>query len=326
MWKKLKIIFTKPIFKFKINSTFLKPWTWNWQKIKEGLKICLLTLCVVLAFMLIYYTVAEDSAGTDEELAGSISDKVINYLDENNMTGNGSSDENCNVVGINLHGNLYDYISDDTKNDSGDSIEDQAASEDIVSMIADAEKDEKIKAIVLEIDSSGGAPVAAEEVAGALKRSKKPTVAFIRSQGLSAAYWSSTGANIIFSSAVSDVGSIGVTFSYVDNYKKNLKDGLTFNSLSSGKYKDYGDSNKPLTADEKLLIMRDVNIVNDNFIKAVAANRNIDVEKVRQLADGSSMPGEMALKNGLIDRIGGIYEVKDYLKEKIGTDVNFCWY
>lgn len=328
MTKKPLKLFSKPIFKFKeIDYTFLKFWRWNWQKIKEGLKICLLTLCVVLAFMLIYYTIAEDSAGTDEELAGSISDKVISYLDENNMTGNGSSSsEDCNVVGINLHGSLYNYISDDTTNDKGDSVEDQVASENIVSVINEAEKNDKIKAIILEIDSPGGLPVAAEEVANAMKRAQKPTAAYIRTQGVSAAYWSSTGADIIFASAVSDVGGIGVTSSYVDNAKKNAKDGLTYNSLSTGRFKDLGNLDKPLTAEEKALVMRDINIVNENFIKTVATNRNLDIEKVRQIADGATMTGQAALENGLIDRIGGFYEANDYVKEKIGEEPNICWY
>ena len=55
---------------------------------------------------------------------------------------------------------------------------------------------------------------------------------------------------------------------------------------------------------------RDIKIMHENFIKVVAGNRGLDVEKVRQLADGSSMLGEMALANGLIDKIGGIDEVK----------------
>lgn len=118
---------------------------------------------------------------------------------------------------------------------------------------------------------------------------------------------------------------IGVTMSYLDNYKKNLKDGLTFNSLSTGKFKDTGNSDKPLTNEERALIMRDLNITNEHFIKSVAVNRKLDIKKVRKLADGSSMPGELALQNGLIDKIGGIYEIKDYLKEKIDEDVVVCW-
>lgn len=323
--QKLKNIFTKPIFKFQINYKFLNPTKWNWQKFKEFIKIFLLTASLMLVFLLSYDIFINDLAPADDQLATDISDQIISYLDENNMGGGQSEEINCNAMGVNLHGFLSGYISDDTKNDNSESIEDQASSENIVFAIKKADKDDKIKAIILEVDSSGGFAVAGEEVANALKKAKKPTVAWIREQGLSAAYWSATGANTIFASTVSDVGSIGVTLSYLDNYKKNLKDGLTFNSLSTGKFKDTGNPDKSLTTEEKELIMRDLNIANEYFIKSVSINRKLDIEKVKKMADGSSMPGELALQNGLIDKIGGIYEIMDYLKEKIGEDMVICW-
>ena len=70
--------------------------------------------------------------------------------------------------------------------------------------------------------------------------------------------------------------------------------------------------------------MRDIDIMHKNFVKMVAENRNLDIEKVEKLADGSTMLGEMALQNGLIDQIGGMSEVKEYLKEKMGTGVRVC--
>jgi protease-4 len=209
--------------------------------------------------------------------------------------------------------------------ENGNIISDETASESVVYAIEEAEKDENIKAIILEVDSYGGSAVAAEEIAQAMKRAIKPTVALVRTAATSAAYWASTGAKTIFASNLSDIGSIGVTMSYLDNSKKNIKDGLTYNSLSTGKFKDYGDSDKPLTAEERKLLMRDLNIMNENFIQVVATNRNLDINKVQALADGSSMPGQMAKDNGFIDRIGGMPEVKEYLKEKIGEDVEVCW-
>jgi len=233
-------------------------------------------------------------------------------------------DESCNVSNIKLQGRLITYISNEGKNEYGDLLWNETSSEDIVKAIEQAEENNNIRAIVLEIDSLGGGPVAAEEVADALRRVKKPTIALIREYGLSAAYYAATGADVIFASVNSDVGSIGITMSYLDYAKENEKDGLTYNQLSAGKFKDTGDYDKPLTPEEKELLMRDVNILHENFIKAVADNRNIDIEKVRHLADGSSMPGQMALENNLIDKIGGRYEVEEYLREKVGGDVEIC--
>ena len=103
--------------------------------------------------------------------------------------------------------------------------------------------------------------MAAEEVVNALKNATKPTIALIREGGVSAAYYAASGADIIFASENSDVGSIGITMSYMDNTKKNQAEGLTYNQLSIGKYKDSGDPDKPLTAEEKELFMRDIKIL-----------------------------------------------------------------
>lgn len=233
--------------------------------------------------------------------------------------------DNCNTLGIKLHGSLITYISPADLDKDGNPLSDQTASENIVYSINKAEKDKNTKAIILEIDSYGGSPVAAEEISNALENSKKPTVALIRDGGVSAAYLAATGADKIFASKNSDVGGIAATMSYLDNVRQNQKEGLTFNQLSSGKFKDTGDPNKTLSAEEIKLLMRDVNIIHQNFIKTVAENRNLDIKKVESLADGSTMLGEMALKNGLIDQIGGLFEVKEYLKEKIGEEVEICW-
>ena len=237
-----------------------------------------------------------------------------------------SSDESyenadCNVAGVNLHGQLTTYIPQKEPLDLSDVV----PADYISYYIKKAIKNPDIKAIVLEVDSGGGSPVAGEEIAHLLKTSSKPTVAVIRQMGTSAAYWASTGANIIFASKNSDIGSIGVTFSYLDNVGKNAKEGLNYVELFSGKYKESGNPDRTLTDEEKNLIMRDIKIIHSNFIKAVAQNRNLSVEKVSSLADGSSVLGEQAKKLGLIDRIGDLVDVEDYLSEKIGEKVEICW-
>jgi protease-4 len=235
-----------------------------------------------------------------------------------------NKNSSCNVLGINLHGDLYTYVP---KGSDGElfSDKDVVSSEEILSSIETAESDDDIKAIIIEVDSPGGYPVAGEEIANALKAATKPVVAFIRQSGTSAAYWAITTADQIFASKNSDVGSIGVTMSYLDNVSKNQKEGLTYVQLSSGKYKDAGNPDKPLTEAEKGLIVRDLKIIHENFIDEVAANRNLSIEKVREIADGSSVLGERAKELGLIDAIGGFPEAKKYVEEKIGEKPEVCW-
>lgn len=313
----LKRILQFQILKFKVNYSRLNPRNFKWSSFKSFLKGIGILIIFLGAFIIV-----KDEVFYQLELFGiyngSSFEEFIEEDEEN-------TEDNCNVLGIELHGEIVTYVAPSSFDEENNSTEDQVASENIIIAIEQAEENERIKAILLEVDSYGGSPVAAQEIANAMKNASKPTLALIRSAGISAAYWSATGADTIIASAISDVGGIGVTNSYVDNSKKNIKDGLTYNSLSTGKFKDYGDPDKPLTEAERQLIMRDLNIIHDNFINIVATNRNLDANKVRALADGSSMLGEAALKNGLIDRVGGIAEVKDYLKEKVGEDIQVCW-
>jgi len=237
------------------------------------------------------------------------------------------SDDYCyeedNVFGIILHGDLYTYadLSEEDENDGYS----YATSEDIVYYINETENNPNMKAIILEIDSWGGGPTPAKEVCDALKRAKKPTVALIREAGTSAAYWVATGADIIFANTTSDVGGIGVTMSYLDYSEQNRRDGIVYQQISSGKFKDSGDPDKTLSWEEKQLLQRDIDLLHEMFISEVASNRDMEVSAVEKLADGSTMLGQMALDNGLIDRIGGEYEAIEYLEELLGEDVSICW-
>jgi len=237
------------------------------------------------------------------------------------------SDESydCSVIGINLHGTLWTYIPPQNEDDIF-TDNDIVASEEINYLIRQANEDDDIKAILIEADSQGGLPVAGEEVANALKNSEKPTVAVIRQSGLSAAYWAVSGADHIFASKNSDVGSIGVTASYLANVGKNQKDGNDYVQLSSGKYKDAGDPDRPLTEEERQLFLRDIKIVHENFIADVATNRDIPVIDVQKIADGSSVLGDRAKELRLIDDIGGIREAEKYLEGIIGEKPEVCWY
>jgi protease-4 len=96
--------------------------------------------------------------------------------------------------------------------------------------------------------------------------------------------------------------------------------------LSSGKYKDAGDPDRPLTEEERQLFLRDIKIVHKNFIEDVAVNRDIPVADVQKIADGSSVLGDRAKELRLIDEIGGIREAEKYLESIIGEKPEVCWY
>lgn len=128
---------------------------------------------------------------------------------------------------------------------------------------------------------------------------------------------------------MSDIGSIGVNMSYVEESKKNEDEGLTYVQLTTGKFKDIGDPNRAITEEEKQLLLADLNIVHNEFVDMIAKYREIDRDKVAALADGSSMPGKRALENNLIDALGGREEARGFLATVLETDassVHFCEY
>lgn len=231
-------------------------------------------------------------------------------------------DPSCNVAGIMIHGNLVTYGFEETDDPY---YIDSTSSDYIVWQIEEANKNDNIKYVLIEVDSAGGSPVAGEEIEKAIKHSVKPVMAFIRDIGASASYLAVSSADKIWASEFSDVGSIGVTMSYLSEVELNKKEGYQFIELNSAKFKDSGSADKILTNEEKELFMRDLKIMHDKFVKKVSENRNIPLADVEKLADGSTVLGEEAKKLGLIDEVGGIYEVEKYLEEQLREKPNICW-
>lgn len=223
----------------------------------------------------------------------------------------------ANVANLEIYGPVYGYRY---------SFEEtEAVSKEIVSQINLVQNMPGIKAILLSIDSPGGDPTAGEEIAAALRSSSKPTYVLISGFGASAAYWAATGASTIFAHQTSEIGSIGVTASYVDNVERNKIEGLTYNELSTGRFKDTGDPNRPLTQEDKELIAKDLEALNNIFIESIAKYRNIPREEVAALADGSTLLGAAAKEKKLIDEVGTYGDLKNRIEREIGEPMVTCW-
>ena len=201
-------------------------------------------------------------------VAGTFIVSETNYYEDNY-----SLEDSCNVLALSANGILSTYIPEQTTDDWSD----VSSSEYITDGILSAQDDPDIKAVLLSIDSSGGYGVAGEEIANALKRLDKPSVAVIRTVGASAAYWAATGADKIYASKMSDVGSIAITASYLDETNKIAKEGYQYTELSSGKYKDLGDTGRPLTVEERAIVLSDLRKAHEVFVQDVATNRNLEL-------------------------------------------------
>ena len=228
---------------------------------------------------------------------------------------------NCNVAGVPIEGYLGSFANQII---DGEVV--GASSKDIVQNLLLAEADPHIKAILLSVDSSGGDAFAGEEIANALKSLTKPTVAVIRSVGLSSAYWASTGADVIFASPMSSVGDIGITASYLDETAKDKMEGYKYIEITSTKLKDAGNPHRPLSAEEQKSWIDSVKEDHKIFVSEVAENRNLDINDVDNLADGTSLNGMGAIDNGLADKLGDTITATDYISDQIGEKAEVCWY
>lgn len=240
----------------------------------------------------------------------------------------------CNVLKVPVYGeivtirpptSLEGATEGDDPNTSPPLEAAYAVSTEIEDSLRAAARDPNIKALLVDIESGGGGPVAGVEIASAIKRFGRPSAAVIHEIGASSGYLVAAAADTVFAADESQIGSIGVTSSFADQSKKDEKEGLTFHQLSSGPFKDMFNLAKPLTEAERALIMRDIQISHDNFVRQVAVYRNQPVEKIAALADGSTLMGKAALEAGLIDAIGGTDEALQYLEQAIGEPVALCW-
>ena len=211
-----------------------------------------------------------------------------------------------------------------TESGSGLFSESGASSQDITSLIEKAKADKNVKAIIFEIDSPGGSPVATDEIASAIKGLKEDnitTVAWIRETGASGAYWVASSTDHIIANRMSIVGSIGVYGSYLEWYGLMDIYNVTYRRLVSGEYKDTGVPFRNLTEKEGTYLQSKLDRLHEFFIEAVAQNRNMPVEDVRKLATGEIFLGVEGKENGLVDELGSKEEAIAYLKSTIGEEV-----
>ena len=185
-----------------------------------------------------------------------------------------------------------------------------------------AADDPNIKALVLRVNSGGGAATAGEEMAAYLRdfkeKSGKPVIVSSASINASAAYEISSQADYIYVAKSTEIGSIGTAMEVTD--LSGLLDmlGVDIDVIASADSKDSSYGYRPLTEEERAYYQRMVNQINDMFIENVAEGRDMTVDEVRALATGLAFTGVDAVDNGLADEIGTLEAAKDKAAELAG--------
>lgn len=166
----------------------------------------------------------------------------------------------------------------------------------------------KIKAIVLRVNSPGGSAIASEQIQRELSlfAQNKPVVVSMSSVAASGGYWISTAASRVFAEPNTITGSIGV-FSLVPNIQEFAnRNGVTFDTVKTGRYADIFTLSRPRTAAELAVLQRGTDAVYEAFIDRVATARKLSLDSVRAIAEGRVWSGEQALRIGLVDSLGSL--------------------
>lgn len=199
-------------------------------------------------------------------------------------------------------------------------------SSQVISQLEKASNDPSIEAVVLEINSPGGTPVASAEIVSAVKDMDKPVVAWIRETGASGAYWIASSADYIIAHDLSITGSIGVTSSYLEFNGFLDEYNITYNRQVVGQYKDMGSPLKHMTTLERYKNQKLLGTIYNYFVADVAANRNLSIADVKKLATGEVYLGLDAKDLGLVDQLGSKKELTAYLETIIKSPVDYVYY
>jgi len=171
-------------------------------------------------------------------------------------------------------------------------------------------KDPKVRAMVLRVDTPGGAVGPTQEIFQAVREwnQKKRVVASLGSMATSGGYYVACGAERILANPGTITGSIGVVVHLANLEKLLSKIGIEGDVVKSGAYKDMGSPNRPLTPAERDLLQGVVDDVHDQFVQDVAEARRLPKDEVRALADGRVFSGRQALQLRLVDELGGLQD------------------
>ncbi|OZH56080.1 protease IV [Hydrocoleum sp. CS-953] len=168
--------------------------------------------------------------------------------------------------------------------------------------------DDKVKAVVLRVNSPGGSASASEVIGREVKliSEEKPVVVSMGNIAASGGYWISMNADRIVAEPTTVTGSIGV-FGVLFNIQEVANEnGITWDVVKVGKFADLNTTSRPKTEEELVLIQKMVDSIYERFITNVATARNLAKEKVAEIAQGRVWSGADAQELGLVDEIGGI--------------------
>ncbi|RJQ42759.1 MAG: signal peptide peptidase SppA [Nitrospiraceae bacterium] len=181
-------------------------------------------------------------------------------------------------------------------------------STDVIEELRGYATDNSIKAVILRVDSPGGAVAPSQEIyEEVLKlKEKKKVIVSMGTVAASGGYYISAPADKIVANAGTLTGSIGVIMELPNVSGLMQKIGVETQVIKSGEHKDIASIFKSLKPEEKKILQDVLDDVHSQFIQAVSAGRGMKFEEIKKLADGRIFTGRMAKELGLVDELGNL--------------------
>lgn len=194
--------------------------------------------------------------------------------------------------------------------ESGEGDDETIGSERIVKALRDARTDDKVKAVVLRVNSPGGSALASDVIwreTMLLKEAGKPFIVSMGDVAASGGYYIAAGADKIVAHPTTITGSIGV-FGLLPNAEGMFNDklGITFDQVTTNEHGNFMTITRPLDDFEFEAINESVTSIYNTFLKVVSEGRNMSVEEVDSVAQGRVWTGLRAHQVGLVDELGDL--------------------
>jgi protease-4 len=187
-----------------------------------------------------------------------------------------------------------------------------------------AEEDDRIRALVVRINSPGGTITASDilhrEIQAFKARRKIPVVAAIMDVGASGGYYVALAADTIVAHPTTVTGSIGVVMLTVNAQGLLEKIGVTPLAIKSGDKKDAGSPFRGLTEEERAIFQSVIDEMHGRFVRLIAQSRRLPEERVRGIADGRIYTAQQALALGLVDRVGYLDDAVEAARRAAGVE------
>lgn len=208
-------------------------------------------------------------------------------------------------------------------------------SQKIVELLQIADKDKESKAIILRINSPGGAVGPTQEIYEEIRRidqkfdetngkEGKPIYASFSSMAASGGYYVGAATRRIYASPGTVTGSIGVIMEFMDASELMEFAKVKMNNVKAGRYKDIGHPNRKMTDEEKDLLSHTMAVVHKQFMGDIMKMRKDKIKgDIVELSQGQIYSGEEAQQVGLVDELAGLWEAGRRIHEELKLEQKF---